>query len=269
MKKRAVANTLASVSAAALLSTLPGAAFAQASVVMPLVVNVGAWLVEKVGDHYADKVLDAADEALAKRYKNQLEKAGVTLKDGGTSSQSDRAALQGIEHQIAMLNVLLASQQGVKSDPGVMETKLREDLAAMQATLSKQDQRVAELQSVVGRLQAALGRAPQAPLAPSPALATLSVKPSFDCAKAKTFVEHEICDNAPLAGVDAKLGRVYWQARNSLPPEESQRLRLEQLAWLRRRDYLLTSVCVAANQHLDTDCAIFFWNERIVELQQR
>lgn len=95
-----------------------------------------------------------------------------------------------------------------------------------------------------------------------------TIKPSFDCTKATTFVEREICNNATLANFDAELGRVYHWAKTMLPDFAWKRLHAEQLAWLNYRDERLKSVCVI-NGHIDTECARPLWEKRIAEISNQ
>jgi uncharacterized protein YecT (DUF1311 family) len=64
---------------------------------------------------------------------------------------------------------------------------------------------------------------------------TLAV-PSFDCKTAKLQSELAICANKRLARHEASLSKYYFQAIQSMPPDERERFRAEQRAWLRYRD---------------------------------
>jgi uncharacterized protein len=59
-------------------------------------------------------------------------------------------------------------------------------------------------------------------VAPAPAVA--QAKPSFDCAKARSFAERNICSDPELARLDRELGRLYARAkRAAVDPAAFQR----------------------------------------------
>lgn len=267
MKKQVGGNAHRLAATVLIVSSIviPSTASAQAAAAIPLVLSVGAWVVEKIADHYVGKALDSTDEALGQKHKENLTAARNKLQENSAPTAEDRAAIKSLTDQISLLNKLISQQQ---ADPRVLQAQTKADLDNVQKSLSVRDD--PQLRSIVGKLQVALEKAPSGPRSPEPASqpppSPIEVKPSFDCTRASTFVEKEVCGNARLASVDAELGRVYWAARNRMPKADGDRLRTEELAWLRQRDYLLRTVCMSPTGHLDTDCAIFFWNQRIAEL---
>lgn len=86
----------------------------------------------------------------------------------------------------------------------------------------------------------------------------------FNCKKAHTQVEKMICDNSDLSGADGRLGKVYSQLQKSLSEAEKDRLKKEQLGWLKKRDAYLSEVCQG-----DVDCAVRFYDDRITELETK
>jgi len=66
---------------------------------------------------------------------------------------------------------------------------------------------------------------------------------SFNCQRAKTQIEHRICNNKQLSQLDSQLGTVYKKTRKSLPPKDQQQLRQAQRTWLALRE----QHCVAAD----------------------
>lgn len=58
---------------------------------------------------------------------------------------------------------------------------------------------------------------------------------SFDCQKAKSGLEHLLCDNAELSQLDSQLGKHYQKLTSTLTPAEVKQLRATQSAWLDRR----------------------------------
>ncbi len=87
--------------------------------------------------------------------------------------------------------------------------------------------------------------------APFPAAAQTGAKPSFDCAKARTFVERTICADAGLAAKDVKLNELYRTRFNGAKgygmPEQAEGLKQSQRAWLAQRNRCTTAECVHAS----------------------
>ncbi len=59
---------------------------------------------------------------------------------------------------------------------------------------------------------------------------------SFDCKRAATIVEKEICGLPAFADLDGDIGATYKQALAALSPADADALRAEQRAWLKERD---------------------------------
>lgn len=57
------------------------------------------------------------------------------------------------------------------------------------------------------------------------------VKPSFDCAKARTAVDKEICADSDLASLEVAMVAAYRLALERLPPTDQAELRLQHLRW--------------------------------------
>ncbi|MBX7248484.1 MAG: hypothetical protein K1X35_05460 [Caulobacteraceae bacterium] len=91
---------------------------------------------------------------------------------------------------------------------------------------------------------AVLACAAIAAAAPSAAQST----PSFNCKKARTFVEKAICGNATLARKDRRMASLYYERLNFLKRDgEYQRaadLQSTQRYWLSRRDRCQTVGCL-------------------------
>ena len=85
----------------------------------------------------------------------------------------------------------------------------------------------------------------------------LSVRPSFNCAKARTVTERTICGNSELSNADARMSNIYSQLRQSLSKMDFRQLRNKQRAWLKRRND-----CFA-----DTNCLSRAYNNRIAKLE--
>ncbi len=84
-----------------------------------------------------------------------------------------------------------------------------------------------------------------------PALAILIAAPpanaqSFDCAKASTAVEMEICNDPALGALDSALGDLYAALLPALGEESQPNLRQSQRDWLAQRDTCQDAPCLSA-----------------------
>ena len=70
------------------------------------------------------------------------------------------------------------------------------------------------------------------PQSPPPARPT----PSFDCSRAASVVEKEICAIAEFADLDSRIGKLYSQAQTIVSARDAEALRADQRVWLRERD---------------------------------
>lgn len=233
-----------------------------ASVRWVVFTKVAGFLVEKLADYAVGKAVDAIDRQIGERYKTELQQRRDELHPTATTSEPVRLELRAIENQLKILETMLRSTP-TQEQLNTFKAQLGNDLQ-LAKTVQEHSSRIEELERVVNALREEINR-PKLPAmlkAPSP----LPAKPSFNCNKARTYVEITICTNPTLASVDGRLGEVYWAARNALPSQQSQQLRLEQIAWIRERDYLLSQVCITEGK-IDIHCAIGFWNLRIAQLE--
>jgi len=93
--------------------------------------------------------------------------------------------------------------------------------------------------------------------------------PSFDCRKASTSVEHEICRKPELAGYDRQIAALYAQALGLLDSEDADQLRTDQQLWLKVRNECRFQT--PDNPHVTTDiagCLASTMMARIWELQK-
>jgi|ERR1700733_1862239 len=60
--------------------------------------------------------------------------------------------------------------------------------------------------------------------------------PSFDCRRASTIVEHEICRKGQLAAFDRQIAALYTQALGLINAADADALRTDQRFWLKVRD---------------------------------
>jgi uncharacterized protein len=93
------------------------------------------------------------------------------------------------------------------------------------------------------------------------ASAPVQAQPSFNCARARTFVEKAICGSPSLAAKDRKMSRLYFEQlsyyREYGDTLETNAFKAEQRSWLAQRDRCQTTKCV----HLAYD-------RRIAQLEQ-
>lgn len=88
-------------------------------------------------------------------------------------------------------------------------------------------------------------------LAYAQASAATQGKPSFDCAKAKTAIEKEICADGHLASLDGAMVAAYNRALNRLPLAERAGLRHQHLAWFKiYRESCNAAAQAASGTHL-------------------
>lgn len=72
--------------------------------------------------------------------------------------------------------------------------------------------------------------------------------PSFNCKRARTFVEKAICQNPSLATKDRRMSKLYFQQLRSYQEYgdmmETRAFQAEQRSWLARRDRCQTNGCL-------------------------
>lgn len=72
--------------------------------------------------------------------------------------------------------------------------------------------------------------------------------PSFNCRKARTFIEKEICRSPSLSAKDRRMSRLYFQHLRYLEGYgdnlDTNAFKAEQRSWLARRDRCRTSACL-------------------------
>lgn len=78
-------------------------------------------------------------------------------------------------------------------------------------------------------------------------------KPSFDCAKARTALEKEICADGGLASLEVAMVAAYNRALKQLTPEEQPGLRRQHLAWFKIYQQSCNAAAAESGAHLK-DC---------------
>lgn len=79
---------------------------------------------------------------------------------------------------------------------------------------------------------------------------------SFDCSKASTKVEKEICSNERVSSLDEKLARVYKTTKKIFIKEDKTSLVQEQRRWIKER-----------NRCMNSSCLIEQYSQRVEELK--
>jgi uncharacterized protein len=79
---------------------------------------------------------------------------------------------------------------------------------------------------------------------------------AFDCSKASTFVEKEICNDSLLSKLDDALSQNYKGMLESDFGNTKKSLRAEQLKWLSNRNKCTTNKCIleAYRKRVDETC---------------
>lgn len=89
-----------------------------------------------------------------------------------------------------------------------------------------------------------------------------SFNASFDCARAASEAEKTICGTRELANADVEMALIYKSVLSGLPAVEKDRLKHEQLDWLRARNK-----CGSAKNGID--CIKHLYSKRIEALNKR
>jgi len=77
---------------------------------------------------------------------------------------------------------------------------------------------------------------PAEPQTQSQPPAPAHVSPSFDCSRAASIVEKEICAIAEFADLDNRIAALFTQAQTIVSARDAEALRGDQRVWLKERD---------------------------------
>jgi serine/threonine protein kinase/uncharacterized protein YecT (DUF1311 family) len=184
--------------------------------------------------------------------------AGVAYFEVQRRAETERLAAEVDRWEQAERKAAQAEQRAAEAEREAEAERVAEAEREAEAERAAQENR-RRIEELEARLRSGAA-------APAPARPTVGSGPSFDCRKASTYVEREICRDAELADLDAELGRAYRIARNALSESAADRLLREQRGWLRQRDAYLAQVC-SRSGHIDIGCARPYWENRIAELR--
>lgn len=92
---------------------------------------------------------------------------------------------------------------------------------------------------------------------------------SFDCAKAQSKVEHLICDNPILSGLDSKLGRDYQDVLSKANDEQKQRVITEQKHWLKHTRNVCEKETCLKHAYWSRQAALQTWFEPRAPLYEK
>lgn len=81
---------------------------------------------------------------------------------------------------------------------------------------------------------------------------------SFDCTKARTSIEKQICDDPNLGLMDEEVGSIYGELKRSLTTQAFSKLKASQRAWITQRDSCDTQ----------SDCLSMAYAERLGQLSK-
>lgn len=84
-----------------------------------------------------------------------------------------------------------------------------------------------------------------------PSVGSVRAAPSFDCSKASTVVEKQICRIPYLDDFDRDIAQLYAQTLDALSPADADALRADQRLWLKVRDDCRFQI--PGNPHVTTD----------------
>jgi uncharacterized protein YecT (DUF1311 family) len=91
-------------------------------------------------------------------------------------------------------------------------------------------------------------------------------RPSFDCARASTPVELQICRDGNLASLEAGMAAAYNQALSRLPDAGRKTLKQQHLTWFRNYSHTCNH---AANDNDRATCVASFLSARTTELNNQ
>jgi uncharacterized protein YecT (DUF1311 family) len=233
-------------------------------------------IIERVGGSTVDKIVGPYVDDALKTYlrgdpKQALEQqqAQITQKIPDSAEKDIPVLKAQLELIQKELKALRALQQAAPNSDATMQVsaKLQEGVTYMEHQLDDRDAELADvernLKEVTVRFEQADKGQPAPSAAPKP---TQLKKPSFNCNKAKTKTELLICHDAALGDIDGRLGEVYWELHRFLAPSEAQQLKKQEIAWIRRRDQQLATLCTT-NGEVNMPCVIGLWKERIDQLK--
>jgi uncharacterized protein len=87
---------------------------------------------------------------------------------------------------------------------------------------------------------------------------------SFECEKAKTWIEKLICEDEDLTDLDRKMSASYKELISFLSPQDKREVKENQIEWLKARDKACNIIKIdeAVRSYLDS-----YYSERIAELK--
>ncbi len=105
------------------------------------------------------------------------------------------------------------------------------------------------------------------PESKAPQKDTAVVSPGFDCNQASTQIERIICANDEISSIDGQMGLAYEQLAGQLDQARYEKLKTDQIAWLKKRDGKIRNSCVQSGL-LNTGCVVDIYEKRIDRLRQ-
>ena len=235
-----------------------------------IVERVAGSTVDRIIAPYIDDTLRSYLVGNPGKVEPALQQAEVKLTQQVQGADVAEAELPILKQQLALVQKELAALQAIRTNPEVkpssdavqkVDVHLADGVVQMEKSIDTRDEQLATVQQKLADVSARVDR-PSASAVQPGALR----KPSFDCAKATKEMEHLICDNPSLADIDGRLGEVYWELRHFLEPSESQELKRQEIAWIKRRVDVMKDQCMPGGK-TDLPCVIGLWKVRISQLE--
>jgi uncharacterized protein YecT (DUF1311 family) len=243
-----------------------------------VIATVAHIIVERVGGPTLDRIVSPyIDDNLVDYLSGDPNKIEPALVEQRTkieqqmtdSSAEDvrvlKAQLELVQKELAAVKAMQAAPAGGAAVPQPSLVEVRETAKVMAEDIDRRGVQLAAVEQKledVSRVQRAVASDSLAP----PAGASLLREPSFDCARARTEMEHLICDTPTLRDLDGRLGEAYGGLRAFLSPSQFQQLKREEIAWIRARDRALQDRCKPRGT-VDMPCVAGLWRERIAQLE--
>lgn len=275
------------------IAALPAAA--QGPLVGPesaFLLTAGKWIASTLAAYPLGKALDAVvDKVTGKNLEKQLRALEARLQGRLDQRTADGKRIEGELGLVrSELKVLQHLMEGIPS-PALLahdKSEIRADIVSIQKTLAEHDKRLtdhdqllaqqqrlieeqgrhlSDLDQRVGALSMSPKGAEESHLAPAgvaaPPAEVRVVKPSFDCAKARTPSELMICDDGDLASSERAMSSAYFTVLSRLSGGERTSFRQEHLRWF--KEYIRT--CNVLSGDALRNCVRVYLDNRARDLQ--
>lgn len=162
-----------------------------------------------------------------------LEKMSLSA---GLASPNDELPSMQSQHEVpestGTMTTSIASKEGAgeDSEQSIVQNPAPEALQTVTPTLEVTAQAAEQITASVATPASAFVEA-----------TTPTVSPSFDCRKAATTIEKQICASPKLSELDAKLTETYQELKQFVDKKE---LKSEQITWVKTRNRCVDTACL-------------------------